>query len=312
MINRVQHFRLEVLRYFSPSLNFRFYIMIAAFLTHLEHVKLYSLRTVANYASVLDKWQSFLASCNLSLQDATIHELREFVAAEMARGLSARSINQNVSAIHTFYKFAKLYYNCGADPAKNWQPLKTAKRLPLYIDVMSMSKLLDYSLPTNTWQQNRARFALLLLFSTGIRAQEACDLRVSDIDLNSRSLHIIGKGNKERIIPFGDELSQEIKKYVFENRRTWGDYLLTTQDHQKLMSWQLREILMHSMSKFLPKEFCHPHVIRHSFATALINNGASLVAVQLMLGHDSVTTTQIYTHVAFNSLQNVYNRCFVR
>lgn len=286
--------------------------MISLFANHLRYVKQYSLRTVESYRDVLVKWSSFLDSCNVSLFDASIHELREFVCAEMSRGLSARSVNQNVSAINTFYKWMRLYQDCKVNPCESWQPIKSAKRLPLFINIDKLSWLLDCALPKQTWQQKRAWFSVLLLFSTGVRATEAVNIRVSDIDFSNRFLRVIGKGNKERLIPFGDELNSEMKRYITENRRIQDSFLLTTKDGMQLESWQLREILMTSMSKFLPREFCHPHVLRHSFATALINNGASLEAIQHLLGHSSVRTTQVYTHVAFKPLQSVYNQCFAR
>lgn len=286
--------------------------MIDNFLQYLQAVRRYSPNTLRAYHVSLSQWQSYCTAQGESLESVSVSDLREFACALLSAKLKPQSINNKISAIRSFYFWTSLYLGWTANPTKGWKPMRASERLPLYIEDGKMSAILSALAPALTSKQQRARLAVLFLYSTGARCEEACTLQVKDIDFSNRKLKVLGKGRKYRYIPFGQELLQEMCSYISAHHLCASDPVFTSVSGQKLEPWQFRRIIKAALSPFLPPAFCHPHILRHSFATTLLNHGADLNSIRLMLGHNSARTTEIYTHVAATPLRRVYDNCFPR
>ena len=177
-----------------------------------------------------------------------------------------------------------------------------------------MNQVIDNELPSNTLEECRKRLIVLVLYHCGLRASELLNLQLDKIDIKLHSMRVIGKGNKERMLPFGDELADCIIRYcVLRNRQgIKSPYLLTDDEGKQMRGMMLRDIIRQVFIKHCDETLCHPHVLRHTFATALLNHGCPLNAIQILLGHASLSTTEIYTHVSNVQILNQYAKAFNR
>lgn len=285
---------------------------IPSFLTFIQKVRRYSSNTVRNYEFALNSWQCFLASSERNLATATLQDAREWVSSLWDEDLQPQTINVRLSAMRSFYEYACRFLGFKENPFLYVRNLKAVKALPRFIDSSELSRLLDSVLARTSWQERRAWLVVLFFFHTGARCKELCDCKISDFDFSLRSLRIVGKGAKERIVPFGSELMGAVASYIRDEHLCSSDFLFRTKFGEQLEPWQVRLIVKQALSKVVDPGLCHPHILRHSFATALLNSGASIEAIRCLLGHASISTTQIYTHVDFAHLSGVYSKCFAR
>lgn len=283
--------------------------MIARYLQYLVSVRRYSANTIKSYTFALTKWAEFCQTLGTSLQDADINDIREWAVALSSVGLKPQTINARISAVKCMYQYAIIYEQWTTNPADSWRPMKAVEHLPVWISSYQMEKLFD-KMSRNTWKQDRGYIVALWLYCTGARCQETCDVQVQDINFAAKTVRIQGKGAKIRFIPLLPTLLRELAKMISRDKLCSTSPLFRSADGAKLEPWQIRAILSAAAGKFLAPGQCHPHVFRHSFATALVNGGAQIQHVQLLLGHSSVTTTQIYTHVATAPLLDTYKQCF--
>lgn len=177
-----------------------------------------------------------------------------------------------------------------------------------------MNQVIDNELPSDTLGECRKRLIVLVLYHCGLRASELLNLQLDKIDIKLHSMRVIGKGNKERMLPFGDELADCIIRYcVLRNRHgIKSPYLLTDDEGKPMRGMMLRDIIRQVFIKHCDETLCHPHVLRHTFATALLNHGCPLNVIQILLGHASLSTTEIYTHVSNVQILNQYAKAFNR
>lgn len=267
-------------------------------------------RTISNYEFAVGKWSAYLAENRIALHEPCLADVREWLETLFDSELKPQTINGYLSALRLFYDFCVTAFEFGVNPFAGVRNLKFEKRVPLFIDGNHLQYLCTHVLNGSTWQARRAKLVVLFFFHTGIRCSELCAVKLSDFDFNGRTLRILGKGRKYRIVPFSAELYSEIADYIARNGLCADDYLFSTKQGAPLLPWQVRVIVKHALKSSLPAEFCHPHILRHSFATALINAGASIEALRLMLGHTSIATTQIYTHLHISEMQNSYSHFF--
>lgn len=291
---------------------------VAQFMFHIENVCNYSQKTAISYANDLKVLSNFLngMGCGIMSEiDAPV--LSEFVLWRREAGVKPQSINRALSAYRTFFDYLCRFCGLSHNPALAIRNLRTAQLLPLFVTEEKMDLLIDNFLPGDSFKQMRTRIAILVFYHTGMRCQELADLSDEKIDFNSCTLKVVGKGNKERFIPFGEELAGEMRKYmilrdVSVSQEKRDRAFMVTDKGERMTSAQIRIIVKIPMMKVLPKIYCHPHVLRHTFATALMNHGASIEAIKLLLGHESVETTAIYEHVSHKRLKDVYNLAFKR
>ena len=292
-------------------------MMINQFLNYLRYERSASSQTVQTYEESLREFESYISlrDSGLSLQAVDADLIRDWMESLMDKGNTASTINKKLSALRSFYRFSLKRGLVEKDPAHVVTGPKKSKPLPQFLREGEMDKLLDQLEWGNDYKDVRARTILLLLYEAGLRRSELTGLNDSNIDLNERQLKVTGKRNKQRIIPFGEELAEALSKYIamrdeqFENSE--GAVFLDDKGG-RITGAQVYNIVRKNLSLVTSLKKRSPHVLRHSFATAMLNNGAGLESIKNLLGHESVSTTEIYTHTTFEQLKRVYKEAHPR
>ena len=291
-------------------------MMINQFLNYLRYERSASSQTVQTYEESLREFESYISlrDSGLSLQAVDADLIRDWMESLM-EGNTASTINKKLSALRSFYRFSLKRGLVEKDPAHVVTGPKKSKPLPQFLREGEMDKLLDQLEWGNDYKDVRARTILLLLYEAGLRRSELIGLNDSNIDFNERQLKVTGKRNKQRIIPFGEELAEALSKYIamrdeqFENSE--GAVFLDDKGG-RITGAQVYNIVRKNLSLVTSLKKRSPHVLRHSFATAMLNNGAGLESIKNLLGHESVSTTEIYTHTTFEQLKRVYKEAHPR
>ena len=286
--------------------------MIDQFLNYLRYERYRSPQTVQTYEESLREFESYISlrDNGLSLKSVDTDIIRDWMESLMDKGNSASTIDKNLSALRSFYRFALKRKLVERDPAHAVAGLKKAKPLPQFVRESEMNRLLDDFEWGDTFKDVRARTLLVLLYETGIRRSELVGLNDVDVDFVTGQLKVTGKRNKQRIVPFGEELSMQLQRYLAARKETFeveADGALFLNDKGcRLTGVQLYQTVRKYLSLVTTLKKRSPHVLRHSFATAMLNNGAGLEGISKLLGHVSVSTTEIYTHTTFEQLKRVY------
>ncbi len=286
--------------------------MIQSFLKYLQHEKRFSPHTVLSYETDLNQFTQYLSEVDaaLTIQEASHKLIRSWVVAMMDAKASPRSVNRKIAALRSFYKYLLKREIIALNPADNVRPVKTSKPLPEFVQKTEMDNLLDRIEFSNDFQGMRDKVVLELLYGTGIRLSELIGLKHSDIDLYQRSIKVLGKRNKERIIPLSDANLVLIKSYIREKESLslMTDYLILTNGGEKSYPMMIDRIVKKYLSIISKVYKKSPHVLRHTFATHMLDNGADLNAVKDLLGHSSLAATQVYTHNSLEKLKSVFDQ----
>lgn len=283
---------------------------IESFLEYIRCELNLSACTVSAYADDLNQWADFATGGKpqeLDPLSVTAPDLRLFVAHMASSGLSARSIRRKVSALRSYFRY--LCARCGApaNPAAQLRTARPPKQLPVFIRADELNEIIDTNLNADDFEQLRNELILTMFYSTGMRCSELLTLRDCDIDLSRNELRVVGKRNKERIIPFGAELSQLIRRYKATRSSGPGpDGELFVRPGGEALYRKAIYNIVHRALQGVHAQRTSPHTLRHSFATDMLNSGADLNSVSKLLGHASLETTQIYTHVTLRDLRNNY------
>ena len=275
-------------------------------------------RTIRSYSEDLDDFESFFRNLDGQLSWETIDRdiIREWVESMMDRGNSATSVNRRLSSLRSFYRFALKRGMVEVNPASLVKGPKKAKPLPQFVKEGEMNRLIDDDrLWGESYEDALARTIIIMFYETGIRLSELVGLDDTDVDLANRTVKVTGKRNKQRIVPFGDELASELSQYVEKRdsqvvRTTSGMFL--DKKGKRVSHEKVGKMVKESLSKVTTMKKRSPHVLRHSYATAMLNNGAGLESVKKLLGHQSLSTTEIYTHTTFEQLKRVYKQAHPR
>jgi integrase/recombinase XerC len=288
--------------------------IIQSFIDYLRFEKRYSVHTVKAYADDLNQFHSY---CILhyeleSLLTVTTTIVRSWMASLSEKKLNPRSINRKLSSIRSFYDYGRRTGIFKKNPATSIQVLKTAKRLPSYIEEGLMNDLFEHVEFPDNWSGYTEQLVLVILYQTGIRVSELVGIRENHINQSLHSLKVLGKGNKERIIPVSSMLLGKVvdynrRKALFPERESEG-YLLENEKGRKLNTRFVYSIVRKYLSLVTTAEKKSPHVLRHSFATHLTDHGADLNAVKELLGHSSLAATQVYTHNSIEKLRNIHKK----
>lgn len=291
--------------------------MVEQFLKYLRFEKNRSEQTVVRYEKSLRFFEKYFKSMDEGLTWASVDAdiIRGWLEDMMDQGQKATSINADLSALKTFYRFALARMMVNHDPAHHVQGPKKQKPLPQFLREKEMDSLLDEMEWGDTYKDVRARTIILLFYETGMRRAELRDLDDACVNLEGRQLKVTGKRNKQRIIPFGDELASALQKYM-ELRdaqiEKQSGALFLTEKGQRMSASQIYLLVKEHLSKVSTLKKRSPHVLRHTFATAMLNHEASLESVKKLLGHESLETTEIYTHTTFDQLRRVYKEAHPR
>lgn len=292
--------------------------MIKKFLDYLRYERNRSELTVRNYEKSLKDFESYFKLMDSQLSWETIDSdmIRDWMESLMDKGAMASTVNNCLSAVRSFYRYALVYGLVDKDPSHLVKGPKMHKPLPKFIREDDMDRLMDQdNMWGNTPQDVRARTIILMLYSTGIRLAELTGLNLTDVDWVNQQVKVTGKRNKQRIVPFGKELSQALAGYVASREQMANDgetALFVNDKGARIGRWQVESIVKNNLAKVTTQKKRSPHVLRHSFATAMLNHGAELESVRKLMGHESIATTEIYTHATFEQLKSVYEKAHPR
>jgi len=291
---------------------------IEDFLSYLRFERNYSVRTVKEYGDDLRGFELFFNNldAHLSWESIDSDVIRDWVESMMDKGNMATSISRRLSALRSFYRFALSRGLVTSDPAHGVTGPKKAKPLPQFLRESEMDALLDERMwNMEDYSDLRARTFILMLYETGLRISELLGLDDAAVDTDACCLKVTGKRNKQRIVPFGAELRDAIERYKQLRDKSvpnMSSALFLNDKGARMTYDQARRETKRQLAKVCTLKKRSPHVLRHTFATAMLNNGAELEGVKKLLGHQKLMTTEIYTHTTFEQLKKVYESAHPR
>ncbi len=291
--------------------------MIDKFLNYLKYEQNRSPLTVKGYAEDLVAFKEFYENldCQLSWKTVDLDVVRDWLESMMDKGNSAASVHRRLSALRSFYRFALAHHLVDRDPARLVESPKKAKPLPQFVREEEMDRLFDDVEWGTEYQDVLERTIIMTFYQTGIRLSELIGLDNASVDFNNRQLKVMGKGSKQRLVPFGEELANGLLYYVSVRNglpSRDGEAFLVTAKGERLKSQQVRNWVRYRLSAVSTAKKRSPHVLRHSFATAMLNHGAGIEGIRRLLGHESASTTEIYTHTTFEQLKRIYKEAHPR
>lgn len=290
--------------------------MIEDFLNYLQFEKNRSQLTIKSYAEDLRSFEAYFKKMNdqLSWESVDSDVIRDWMESMMDKGNNATSVNRRLSALRSLFRFAIARKRIEVDPTRMVKGPKRGRPLPQFLKEAEVGRLVDGEWG-NTYKDVRARILVLTFYSTGIRLSELVSLDDDAVDFVNCQVKVLGKRNKERIIPFGEELKASLLDYInlrdrLVERRSKA--LFVTEKGERMNCNQVRYEVKKNLSRVCTLKKRTPHVLRHTFATAMLNHEAGLESVKKLLGHESLSTTEVYTHTTFEQLKKVYKNAHPR
>lgn len=290
--------------------------VVGAFCGYIQNEKRYSAHTVKAYIRDINQFCKFL-SISFSEIDplkANFRHIRLWIVNLMDAKTQPRSVNRKISSLNSFYKYLLREKLINFNPTDKVISLKSKKRLPTFVEEKSMVELFKNIDFGGDYVGVRDSLILSFFYMTGIRLSELISLKINDVDFHENTVKVLGKRNKERIIPFGIQLHKEIKAFIKLRKsvKTKETFLFLTLKGECLYPRLVQRIVVHYIGIVATIEKRSPHVLRHTFATHLLNNGADLNAIKELLGHSNLAATQVYTHNSFEKLRNIYKKAHPR
>lgn len=288
--------------------------LIQSFLDHIKFEKRYSVNTLRAYGDDLTVFFQFIKAQFEVEEPGAISSamIRSWLASLSLQKIQPRSINRKISSLKSFFKYCLVQGKISNNPIGSVQVLKTRKRLPTYVEQDQMKQLLSETAFTEDYQGRLEYLVIALLYYTGMRVGELVNLKEGNIDIKRLQLKVLGKGNKERIIPLHPALVGDVEVYIKQRNEEIDGVghaqLLYTPKGKVITARQVYDIVKKNLSKVTTAEKKSPHVLRHSFATHLTGNGAELNAVKELLGHSSLAATQVYTHNSIERLRDIHKK----
>ncbi|WP_353621059.1 tyrosine-type recombinase/integrase [Sphingobacterium sp. N143] len=280
---------------------------------YLQFEKRYSEHTVIAYRHELEMFQSFLTVEGLEVGAVEYRDLRHYFAQMMEGGKNASSVNRSMSSLRTYFKFLQREECIAKNPMTLIKALKTAKKLPVVVEKEKLVRLLDHlEQEREDFESCRNYLVMELLFGTGIRLAELLKIKEQDIDFFNKNILILGKRNKERLVPINDLLQKELKNYLQQKAAQFVDtnnsLLIVTKEGKPAYAKLIYDIVHRYLTLISTQGKRSPHILRHTFATALLDNGADLNAIKELLGHAGLAATQVYTHNSAERLKSIYKQ----
>jgi integrase/recombinase XerC len=278
------------------------------FLQHLQVERRLSPLTLRSYEIDLLQFLNFLAPENLLVNQIKSHTIRAWLVSLSNQGIQNRSINRKLATLRTFYKYLQRRGDVTDNPMQTIRMVKTSKTLPTYLRESEMEQVFaQQEIPKNTFEEVRDQLVLMLLYGTGMRLAELIQLTHQQVNLSAKTLRVIGKRNKERIIPMPAILVDLVKQYQALNPFQ-SPYLLLTDKGEPCYPMFVQRLVKKYLGEVSTLEKLSPHVLRHSYATHLLNRGADLNAIKELLGHANLAATQVYTHNSMEKLKEIYKQ----
>lgn len=293
--------------------------LIDSFSDYLLYERNYSLETVKSYREDLLQFEAFLAERSeedgVSLPKVETSKVREWVIGLMDKGRASTTVNRKLSTLRSFYKFLLKQGLCQTDPLRKIIGPKNKKKLPVFVKESEMDRLLDDVDFGDGFEACRDRLIIEVFYLTGIRLSELIGLRDEDVDFSSSLIKVTGKRNKQRLIPFDEELKKDLLEYVKQRDEFVGlgvKAFFVRKSGEQLSRSIVDNIVKRNLSKVATVKKKSPHVLRHTFATQMLNFDAQLGSIKEILGHESLATTEVYTHTTFEELKRMYNQAHPR
>ena len=285
---------------------------IDVFLNFIKTEKRLSSHTVKSYSSDLKQFSKYLSKeCNINsdINQVNFQTIRSWIVFLLENNINPRSVNRKISVLKSYYKFLIQEGILSYNPMIKIISPKTSKRLPSFVDKDDIQNLLDKVKFENNYIGNRDRLIIEFFYVTGIRLSELINIKISDIDFKNNYIKVLGKRNKERLIPLSNNMTNKLKNYVNENHIS--EYLFNNKG-KKMYSKLVYRLVKKHLNLVSSIDNKGPHVLRHTFATHMLNNGADINAIKELLGHSNLNATQVYTHNSIEKLKSVYNQAHPR
>jgi integrase/recombinase XerC len=289
------------------------------FLDSLKFERVYSNETIRSYQNDIEKFFDFLLKEDVNMDDVDVIVIRNFLTTEINAGISKRSCKRRLSSLKLFYEFCTKKQYVKENPFNYISYPKTEKRFPKVLYKDQIDEILHENRKRTDFLAMRDQAILEVLYYCGLRASELVNIELQHVSLKKRFIRVLGKGNKERMVPFTEECAKTLETYLNNFRgellaknKEPINYLFLNASGEKLTTRGLEYILDKIEEKNCLFVGLHPHILRHSFATHLLENGADLRVIQELLGHESLNTTQVYTHVSEKAMQETYLKFFPR
>ncbi|MBW7942486.1 MAG: tyrosine-type recombinase/integrase [Candidatus Kuenenia stuttgartiensis] len=287
-----------------------------AFLQYIRHEKRYSDHTLLSYTKDLEQFQVFLhlQYDHQLLTDVGFQHIRSWIVYLMDEGHSARTVNRKLSTLRSYYKYLYKKKHISANPTIGIKGPKMPVRNPAFVTETAMNKLLDQIQFPDDFFGFRDRMIIEILYLTGMRRAELISLKEDDLDFSLHLVKVLGKRNKERMIPLSPILETALKAYLLAKKEAGflGPYLFESSKGKKMNPRSVYAIVYRSLSIVTSSDYKSPHTLRHTFATHLLNRGADLNAIKEILGHASLSATQVYTHNSVEKLKRVHHKAHPR
>ncbi len=287
------------------------------FLNHLKYEKRYSQNTLTAYENDLDQFILFGKKLveDFCVEKIDYHLIRQWIVSLMDNGISAKSVNRKISTLKTFFKFLMREGIIEKNPTDKVAIPKMGKKLPVFVQEKEMNRLLDGGFFKEDFEGRRDKAVVSLFYGTGIRLSELVGIRFSDLNLNEKMVKVNGKRDKQRLVPFPLEISAVLSDYIQLRNELFPDsenFLFLTENGDPVYNKLIYRIVKKELSLVTTVDKKSPHILRHSYATHLLNRGADLNAIKELLGHANLAATQIYTHTTFEQLKKVYKQAHPR
>jgi integrase/recombinase XerC len=287
------------------------------FLSYLKYEKRYSKHTITAYENDLSQFMLFGKSMvdGFCVGTTDYHLIRQWIISLMDSGMTAKSVNRKISALKTFFRFLMREGSIDTNPTDKISIPKMGKKLPVFVQEVEMNQLLDGSFFTDDFVGRRDKAVVSLFYGTGIRLSELVGIRFSDLDLKGKMVKVNGKRSKERLVPFPLEISGVLHGYINMRNELFPDspnFLFLTERGEPVYNKLIYRIVKRQLSLVTTIDKKSPHILRHSYATHLLNRGADLNAIKELLGHANLAATQVYTHTSFEQLKKVYKQAHPR
>lgn len=287
-----------------------------AFFRYLSSEKNYSPHTILNYKSDIQQYNTFIQKEFQQAPEEVIYaQIRNWIIHLLEIGLTNRSVNRKISSLRAYYKFLVKIKQIEVSPLAHHKALKIPKNIQTNFSIEEINRVLDDCKHPDTFEGNRNKLIISLFYTTGIRRSELINIKLNDLDTTSKKLIVTGKGNKQRIIPLIDDLLENVEKYLSardEIPQLQNDYFFITKKGLKMYDVLVYRIINSYFSRVTSKDKKSPHVLRHSFASHLLDEGVNLNAIKDLLGHSSLAATQVYTHSSMAALKNVHKNAHPR
>jgi len=287
------------------------------FIQYIKFEKRFSPHTIVAYENDLQQFFTYLkVTYELDDIQAVNHSMiRSWMVSMMEAKISARSINRKITTLKSYYKFLLQSGTVKVNPMLKIQSPKTSKRLPVFVDEQKMDLLFDHVDFGEGYEAERDKLILEIFYATGMRLSELVNLKDKDIDLVNCQIKVLGKRNKERIIPFTNVLGRMIADYLEKKKENFSqniNHLFVTEKGKPIYQKLVYRIVTHRLGQVTTLDKKSPHVLRHTFATHMLNHGADINSIKEMLGHANLSATQVYTHNTIEKLKKVYKQAHPR